>query len=281
MAEPALNTVKQTANDTHSQLSETTQPVLNDAQKQLDNVAQPVLTTAEQALAPAKQPVEQVLDPVEQALVPPTQQASEPPAQQQVLAPAQQALDPVTRLDQQGPAPVLGEATSLSVLTPILGNQLALPQSIDSWASELATNPSSVLGAAKIISLDPPSGSTTLPATLSDFEGFSSKPLVERRQGITAGAPPSKSEHPLIFGPARVQSMLSQVPQPFPAGAIPAAGSSSAGAGSGSSGGSNGGLDLGALALLSILLLSGKFLWSIRDFLKPSTALIPILERPG
>jgi hypothetical protein len=266
----------------HSQLSETTQPVLNDAQKQLDNVAQPVLTTAEQALAPAKQPVEQVLDPVEQALVPPTQQASEPPAQQQVLAPAQRALDPVTRLDQQEPAPVLGEATSLSVLTPILGNQLALPQSIDSWASELATSPSSVLGAAKIISLDLPSGSTTLPATLSDFEGSSGKLLVERKQVITTTAAPlSISEHPLTFDPARVQSMLSQVPQLFPAGLIPAAGSFSGESGSGSSGGSSGGLDLGALALLSILLLSGKFLWNAQNFLKPSTALIPILERPG
>jgi hypothetical protein len=280
LAEPALNTVKQTANDTHSQLSETTQPVLNKAQKQLDNVAQPVLNTAEQALAPAKQPVEQVLDPVEQTLVPPTQQASELPAQQQqVLAPAEQALGPAIGADQVALVPVLGEATSLPEVALILGDQLALPQRTDSWTSQLAINPSSVLGAAKIISLDS-SGSTTLPATLSDFEGFSGKPLVERRQDIT-GALPSINEHPLVFDSARAQSIPSQIPQPFPAGAILAAGSSSGVSSSGSSGGSNGGLDLGALALLSILLLSGKFLWNAQNFLKPSTALIPILERPG
>jgi hypothetical protein len=28
-------------------------------------------------------------------------------------------------------------------------------------------------------------------------------------------------------------------------------------------------------------LLSGKFLWSRREFLKPSSALLPIIERPG
>jgi hypothetical protein len=77
-------------------------------------------------------------------------------------------------------------------------------------------------------------------------------------------------------------ALPTQIPQPFSLGsAVPAAGSSSGGSGSGSSGGSSGGFDLGALALLSILLLSGKFLWNAQNFLKPSTALIPILERPG
>jgi hypothetical protein len=66
----------------------------------------------------------------------------------------------------------------------------------------------------------------------------------------------------------------------LPAGALPT-GAGSASGGSGASGGSTGFVLLGALAFLSTLLLSGKHLWAAREFLKPSSALLPIIERPG
>ncbi len=69
--------------------------------------------------------------------------------------------------------------------------------------------------------------------------------------------------------------LLDRMPQSFPSG--PA----SAGSSSSSSGGGSGFQLLGALALLSILLLGGKHLWPTREFLKPSAALLPIIERPG
>jgi hypothetical protein len=69
--------------------------------------------------------------------------------------------------------------------------------------------------------------------------------------------------------------LLDRMPQSFPSGPAPAGSSSSS-----SSGGSGFQL-IGALALLSILLFGGKHLWPTREFLKPSAALLPIIERPG
>jgi hypothetical protein len=67
-----------------------------------------------------------------------------------------------------------------------------------------------------------------------------------------------------------------QIPQPLgAAGAAAAAGSLSGGSSS------DGGTGLGILALVLVSLLGGKSLWSAREFLKPSTTLIPIIERPG
>jgi hypothetical protein len=67
-----------------------------------------------------------------------------------------------------------------------------------------------------------------------------------------------------------------QIPQPLDAaGAAAAAGSSSGGSSS------DGGTGLGILALVLVSLLGGKSLWSARESLKPSTTLIPIIERPG
>jgi hypothetical protein len=67
-----------------------------------------------------------------------------------------------------------------------------------------------------------------------------------------------------------------QIPQPLDAaGAAVAAGSLSGGSSSDS------GTGLGILALVLVSLLGGKSLWSARESLKPSTTLIPIIERPG
>jgi hypothetical protein len=75
---------------------------------------------------------------------------------------------------------------------------------------------------------------------------------------------------------AEAKGLLDRMPQSFPSGGPAPAGSSSS-----SSGGGSGFQLLGALALLSILLLGGKHLWSDREFIKPSSALLPIIERPG
>jgi hypothetical protein len=77
---------------------------------------------------------------------------------------------------------------------------------------------------------------------------------------------------------AGMKGTQNQVPQPFPASGMPVA---AGGFSSGSSSSSSVGLDTGILGLLAILLLGGKFLWSTRDFLKPNTALLLAIERPG
>ncbi len=73
---------------------------------------------------------------------------------------------------------------------------------------------------------------------------------------------------------------LHQGLQSFPAGAIPAAGGLSVGSSS-SSGFGGKDLDPAALALLAILLLSGKYLWSASEFLRPNSAFRLAVERPG
>jgi hypothetical protein len=79
-----------------------------------------------------------------------------------------------------------------------------------------------------------------------------------------------------------VQDALNQGLQSFPAGTIPASGSGLSVA-SGSSGFSGSSRDdyMAILALLAILLLSGKFLWSAPEFLRPNSALRLVTERPG
>jgi hypothetical protein len=78
-----------------------------------------------------------------------------------------------------------------------------------------------------------------------------------------------------------VQDALNQGLQSFPAGTIPASGSGlSVGSGSGFSGSSRDDY-MAILALLAMLLLSGKFLWSAPEFLRPNSALRLVTERPG
>ena len=75
---------------------------------------------------------------------------------------------------------------------------------------------------------------------------------------------------------AEAKDFLDGMPTTLPPGALQAARSAS--------GGSSGGFGfelLGGLALLSILLLGGKHLWASSEFIKPSSALLPIIERPG
>jgi hypothetical protein len=79
---------------------------------------------------------------------------------------------------------------------------------------------------------------------------------------------------------------LNQGLQSLPAGAIPAPAGSGLSGGSASSSFSGSGLDRGLseyaiLALLAILLLSGKFSWSVPEYLRPNSALRLAIERPG
>jgi hypothetical protein len=66
-----------------------------------------------------------------------------------------------------------------------------------------------------------------------------------------------------------------QIPQLLGAAGA-AAGSLSSGSSSG-----GGGTAFGILTLMVVSLLGGKLLWSARDFLKPDSALLLTIERPG
>jgi hypothetical protein len=84
-----------------------------------------------------------------------------------------------------------------------------------------------------------------------------------------------------MLGSAMVEDLLKQTPQQPFSPALPAAGSSSSSSGPSSSGyGGSSGL-LAILALFSLLLLGGKGLRSMRELPRPSSVLIPIIERPG
>ena len=105
---------------------------------------------------------------------------------------------------------------------------------------------------------------------------FSNTRSIEANLSLTIGAGVVAALD-LLLDEAR--GLLDRMPQSLPSGPAPAGSSSS---GSSSSGGGSGFQLLGALALLSILLLGGgKHLWSAGEFIKPSSALLPIIERPG
>jgi hypothetical protein len=95
---------------------------------------------------------------------------------------------------------------------------------------------------------------------------------VEANLSLIVGAGVAALDHLLLD---EAKGLLERMPQSFPSAPAPAGSSSS------SSGGGSGFQLLGALALLSILLLGGKHLWPAREFIKPSSALLPIIERPG
>jgi hypothetical protein len=75
------------------------------------------------------------------------------------------------------------------------------------------------------------------------------------------------------------KGILNQGLPSFPVGTLPTAEGLLGGQSSSSNG--NSGFELGVLALLATLLLSGRCLWSRWDFLRPDSALVLALERPG
>jgi hypothetical protein len=243
--------------DTVASIGETARPVLAPASEALEPVVAPIQDTA----APVVEPVSEfagppVLDGLLDGVTSPVVEPLAPPLEPGVSAPA--AVAPMA-----GAAEPALESVPAEGDVPLLGSTPAL-------TTETST-------AASISTLDP----AAVPA--AQEEGI----LQSSASGATANLSSSYLEQQLglsLFGGLAslnfltgIEGVQSQMPQPSPAGAVPAAGFS----GGSSLSSSGGGLETGILSLLAILLLGGKLLCSARDSLKPNAALLLAIERPG
>jgi hypothetical protein len=228
------------------------------APQPVQDTAEPVQDTAEPVLAPVQDTAEPVLAPVAETAEP-------------VLAPVVDTAEPVLGTLPE-PTPVVGtgpetNAPAIGTLQP--DSPLALsstspsslvPRPLESASSLVVSGSTLVVPQRNLVELSSSYGSA---GVLNSYSAHVSHSLLS---GLIST---------LSYG--GVEDLLNQRPQPFSPGVPPVSGSSS-----GSSSGYGGGNGLlGILALVSLLLLSGKFLWSRREFLKPSSALLPIIERPG
>ncbi len=232
-------------------------PVSNDTpvQDTAEPVLAPVVDTAEPVLAPVVDTAEPVLAPVVDTAEP-------------VLAPVAEPTPVV------GMGPETTAAPAIGTLQP--ENPLALSSTSPSSLVPSPLEESASSSASSVVA----GGSTLVAPQRNLVELSSSYEWARVLNSYTAHVSHSLLSSGLIptLSYSAVEDLLNQVPQPFSPG-VPPAGSGSS---SGSSSGYGGGMGLlGILALLSSLLLGGKFLWSRRDFLKPSSAFVPIIERPG
>ena len=157
---------------------------------------------------------------------------------------------------------------------------------------------SSSLGSGPVAPVDGPQGTPEGALDATTFAGSSSSDgwsagteKAPSKTGILSDTRSTKAANLCLIGAAALATLdrllteatgfLEGMPLSLPAGALPVAAGSFSGASGGGSGAGSSFELLGALALLSILLLGGKHLWSACEFLKPSAALLPIIERPG
>jgi hypothetical protein len=263
--------------------AEITRPLVKESDplvEPLNDVAEPAVRTAGQVVEPVGAATDSIVEPVAKTtrpLVEPVKQVAVPVVEpiDDAVGTLSQALDP--------PVDPLGQIAS----------PLASP------VSETATPPTAPVdtGVGTSAAVDPVFSegaglhSELASAIQSSFEvssdGFGSSlagVMQEEISSAKTAEAPVVSKTPISKFLAALQGAVSlvedilpiQIPQPLgAAGAAAAAGSSSGGSSS------DGGSGLGILALVLVSLLSGKYLWGAREFLKPSTALIPIIERPG
>ncbi len=232
-------------------------------------VVQPVVDTLPK-VDPAAPVSDLVVDALPKAEASPELAVAGPLPQQVDTAPLQPVVDPALRTTS------LAQPTT----TPVIETNLASLSTILAGASRALESASPLVVAG---------GSTTI-ASQSILVGLSSS-LSESVARVLNSYSSAQEEvsHSLLgrllaglngtlssFSSWAQSIPTNQTPQPFSPGGSPAGSSSTPGSGS------SGGMSLlGVLALFSLLLLGGKFLWSIRELLKPNSALIPIIERPG
>ena len=237
-------------------------------------VVQPVVDTLPKVdpAMPVSDPVVDVLPKVEAS---PALPVADPLSQQVDTAGLQPVGDPALRTS-------LAQPTTTPVIETLQPEtNLASPSTMLPGASRALESASLLLGAAV---------STTI-ASQSNLVGLSSSSYESVVRVLNSYSSAQEEVSHSVLGRlltdlnAAFSSSFSswaqsvptnQTPQPFSPGVLPAGSSSTPGFGS------SGGMGLlGFLALFSLLLLGGKFLRSMRELLKPSSALIPIIERPG
>ncbi len=285
--------VQDTVQDTVAPVQDTVAPVQDTVTPVQDTVT-PVQDTVQDTVAPVQDTVQDTVAPVQDTVTP--VQDTVTPVQDTVESqPTGAAVGPLTGPAKQTTEPVVGSSSldpvlragSSPAVAPLLEEGAALAPSAASANSSSAPLAATVEGIS--LGASTPGPAPVGSVLVGDLEGSSSSRAPMGGQRVPLTAPPSgrpavplfsMAEHSLIsdFATTTVaRNASSQLPQSLPfSGALPAPASGSASGGS-----SLGGAGKGALALLLIALLSGKFLWYARNFLKPDSAHGLIINQPG
>ncbi len=289
IAEPLLTPVKDVA-DTAGDVAEPLLAPIEDAVDTVGGIAEPLLATIEDVA----DIVGDVVEPVSSNLTEPVRNLTESVSDViSNLVPNPALLEPHTG----APAAALTVPSPFDPL-PAEGVVPLISDDQPFWLPLFGENPA---GAASTLGANAPRASPLLatstttvvepgPATAAraNLEGFATSSRsagAEQRSSVSTATLLSSSSYlerllgrSLIDGVLGlfdgIEGALNQGLQSFPAGALPAAGSLSSGSVSSGFGGA-------VLALLAILLLSGKYSWSVPEFLRPNSALRLAIERPG
>jgi hypothetical protein len=267
--------------------------VVNPVVDVVNPVVDPVVDVVNPVVDPVVDVVNPVVDPVNNAPISDTLiSAPVPPGPvDDVTAPA---TAPATTLS---PAPAVSAPAVGAGLDPVATegvvpsatpvSQTAFPTPTLVWETNPSVGSSSLgsgPGALHSEQQGAPEGVLRAPLISTSQDDLAATGQVPVQTGILSAPRSIAANLSLMIGAGvaalgslldEAKGLLDRMPQSFPSAPAPAGSSSSS-----SSGGSGFQL-LGALALLSILLLGGKHLWSAREFIKPSSALLPIIERPG
>jgi hypothetical protein len=269
----------------------------------VNDVAEPVVRTAGQAVEPVGAVTDPFIEPVTETTRPMVEPVKEVvPVTEPVAELAGPLVAPVgetvpTPLSAPVDTGIGTPAVEPGLFEPVVGPS---PEQLVNAAEPAAVMPideaadtallpsrelfSTVSSEGAVLHSEPASAAQGSVQGSSDAAASSLVTVEEETSSAKAGEPSvvtktlsSKFLDTLQGAVSSVEYVLpTQIPQPLGAtGAAPVAGSLSSGSSSDS------GTGLGILALVLICLLGGKSLWSAREFLKPSTALIPIIERPG
>jgi hypothetical protein len=276
-------------------ITEAARPILDLVTKESSEVLEPLSSTLE----PIAKPLEQVRAPVV-GLVGEVAKPFSAIAGLPVLSPHNEATSPI--LDPLGSqlepvsvpmtvAPVTGageqmfEPVPAERLVPFLGSD-GQPY----WLQPGGESPASQLALLSALTTEAPAAASISTLNSATVTVAQEGNLESSASNATANLSSTYPQQQVVLSLfeeglsslnlARMEGAENQMPQPFPApGGMPvAAGGFSGGSSSSSSGG---GLEMGLLGLLAVLLLSGKFLWSTCDFLKPNTVLLLAIDRPG
>ena len=299
--EPVVGTVEESAEPVLDTVEPIVRPVKDTVEPVVDPVEDPDTPPAPPADdpgVPGAKPVQETVDPVD-AGGPGLKPNERPDA----------GVATTHRPDElpnlRGPQPT--EAESIEALAdpagqaaePVVGSTPDPVLRTEGSAGEAAVFEEGALRAGEGISLGASSGSLAANVTPDDFRGSSARGLTLGAQapagtvltGTEGSMTPSFSvgvstgEYASIvdyLATTTARGSQDGLPRPSPfSGAMPAgaAGGSASGLGAGSGGL---GFGLGALAMLLMLsTLYGRLLLSLRNFLRPTSALVLAIERPG
>jgi hypothetical protein len=293
VVEPVTTPVLDTVTSTVAPIAETVDPVLAPVQKTIEPVTTPVLETAEPVLSPVEETIRPIREVVEPAVVPIPPQDASPP-----LAPVQEPAELVTTPARESTeslvppelvdAPVRAAGETVPARKPDTSafeggtvREQELPALLPTTEAP-ASKPLVATGAVAV-----PEVATADRGLVSANSGTLRNPTGQVLAQILTSrhaepTPVKVSGLGVAFGAAladsEVDTNVSGRTQQFPyspSTALPPAGSLSGGSGSG------GYTGVGVLVSLFVLFGAGKLLRARPEHLRPNSAFLPAIERPG